>query len=274
MNDARPRIRPVPARAGDLVHALAAGPFHFSESRHLAPLPLHAHERPTITILLEGEYRETVGRRVIDATVASVLFRPGGAAHADRFGHEGAVNFVIEIDPRRATALHGYGALLEDVSCVRGPGLGALGRRMRGELRTPDGVAPLALEGLALELLAAATRHARRAERALTPWLARVRELIDARFADASLRMSDLAREADVHPVHLARAFREQYGLSPAEYVRQLRLEWAARAIREGKEPLATIAAEAGFVDQSHMTRVFRRRLLMTPAQLRRRYSP
>jgi AraC family transcriptional regulator len=98
-----------------------------------------------------------------------------------------------------------------------------------------------------------------------------VRQLLDARFAAADLRMSELAREADVHPVHLARAFRQRYGLSPTEYVRRLRLEWAARAVSDGKEPLAAIAAAAGFVDQSHMTRAFRRAMLPTPGQLRRR---
>src|SRR5262249_6478538 len=99
----------------------------------------------------------------------------------------------------------------------------------------------------------------------------RVRELLDARFADSDLRMSELAREADVHPVHMARAFRQRYGLSPTEYVRRLRLEWAARAVSDGKEPLAAHAAAAGFVDQRHMHRGFRRAFLVTPGQLRRR---
>jgi len=271
MMDTPPMLRPVPARADDLVHAVVAGPFHFSESRHHAPLAVHAHERATITLVLDGTYEETIGRRVVTATVAGVLFRPGGAAHADRFGSTGAVNLVVEIDPRRAAALAGYTALLDDVAWVPGPGFGGLARRMRAELYARDGLGLLALEGLTLELLAAASRQARTAERARTPWLTRVRELLDARFADGGLRMSEVAREAGVHPVHLARVFREHHGQSPTEYVRRRRLEWAARAITGGKLDLAAVAAAAGFADQSHLTRAFHRAFGVTPAQYRRR---
>jgi AraC family transcriptional regulator len=266
-----PEIRPVPARRGDLVRAVTAGPFQFSESHHRAPLAMHVHERPTITILLHGAFVETLRRRVIEARAASsVLFRPAGEPHADRFGTEGAVNLVIEIEPSKAESLRGYSARLDEVACLRGPGFDALTQRMRGELRASDGLAPLALEGLALELIAAATRDPRRSRTALPPWLKRVRELLDARFNDSALRMSDLALEANVHPVHLARVFRRCLGLSPTDYLRRLRVEWAARQITSSHRTLAEIADEAGFFDQSHLTRAFRRTFGVTPGQFRR----
>jgi AraC family transcriptional regulator len=274
MIEAPPTMRPVPARAGDLVRAVAAGPFHFSESRHRVPLTRHAHERPTITILLDGAYEETLARRVVEAHVpASVLFRPAGEPHSDRFGQSGALNLVIEVDPGRAEALRCHTSLLDEIACLRLRGVDALARRMHGELVTGDGLAPMALEGMALELLAAASRdHATLPrERSVPPWLVRARELLEARFADPTLRVAELAEAVGVHPVHFARAFRAQFGHSPSDHVRTLRLEWTARELRQGGRALADIAAAAGFVDQSHLTRAFRRRFGVTPGRFRRR---
>ena len=53
------------------------------------------------------------------------------------------------------------------------------------------------------------------------------------------------------------------------EYGRRARIEWAAAQIAAGDRPLAEIAAEAGFADQSHFTRLFRRYLGTTPGRFR-----
>src|SRR5262245_18087654 len=127
MVEIRPEIRPVPERHADLVRAVTAEPFHFSESHHRAPLPCHAHERTTITILLAGAFEETLRRRTIDATVASsVYFRPAGEPHADRFGRAGATNLAIEIDPTKAESLRGYADRLDEIACLRGDGFDVL----------------------------------------------------------------------------------------------------------------------------------------------------
>lgn len=64
----------------------------------------------------------------------------------------------------------------------------------------------------------------------------------------------------------LARQFRAAYGTSPDRYRTQRRLALARAAIERG-QPLARVAAEAGFADQSHMTRQFRRTYGVTPAR-------
>src|SRR5256885_155059 len=71
------------------------------------------------------------------------------------------------------------------------------------------------------------------------------------------------------HPASLARAFRAHYGLSVGEYGRRLRLAGAAAELAGSETPLAEIAANAGFADQSHFTRVFRRHVGTTPARYR-----
>ena len=58
------------------------------------------------------------------------------------------------------------------------------------------------------------------------------------------------------------------YGVSPSEYQRQLRVREARRLLAAGVAP-ATAAAEAGFADQPHLTRWFRRYYGITPAAYR-----
>jgi AraC-like DNA-binding protein len=79
-----------------------------------------------------------------------------------------------------------------------------------------------------------------------------------------------LAREVGVHPVALARAFRARFGSTPGAYLRQLRLAWSVSELTDGTRSIAEIAVEAGFADQSHFTRVFRRACGETPGAFRR----
>jgi len=69
-------------------------------------------------------------------------------------------------------------------------------------------------------------------------------------------------------------AFHERYGTSIGEYVRNARLDWAASRLVCGDEPLAALALEAGFADQSHLTRQFKRAYGLTPARWRALTSP
>ena len=81
--------------------------------------------------------------------------------------------------------------------------------------------------------------------------------------------MGDLAAEAGIHPVYLARAFRQRYGSSPAEYARRLRVEAARELLARCDLSLAQVAVEAGFSDQSHLSHQFRRVVGMSPGRYR-----
>jgi AraC family transcriptional regulator len=137
-------------------------------------------------------------------------------------------------------------------------------------MRTPDDLTPLSVSGLVLELLARAARLAApRPGRRPPAWLPMVRDLLHDRFTEP-LRVSDLAGVAGVHPVHLSRAFRAEYGLAVSAYLRALRVDWAAHRLRTTDESIAQVADDAGFADQSHLTRAMRARYGMTPMEWRR----
>ena len=80
--------------------------------------------------------------------------------------------------------------------------------------------------------------------------------------------LSDLAAPADVSRNQVIRDFKQVSGVTPGVYRRNLQLELAKEALRAGR-PLAQVAAEAGFSDQSHFSRMFRRAFGVTPNQYR-----
>lgn len=97
---------------------------------------------------------------------------------------------------------------------------------------------------------------------------AKAREAIDAHF-EQDLGLEDLAALAGTDRFRLTRAFSAAYGLPPHAYLVQRRLNRARALLAAGETP-ATAAAAAGFADQSHCGRWFRRAFGMTPAAYRR----
>jgi AraC-like DNA-binding protein len=85
----------------------------------------------------------------------------------------------------------------------------------------------------------------------------------------ATLDLSTLAREAGLSRFQILRAFKRRYGLPPQTYRLRVRVALAQKLLRSGERP-AAVAAEFGFVDQSHLTRHFKRLVGITPAQYMR----
>lgn len=99
-------------------------------------------------------------------------------------------------------------------------------------------------------------------------WLEKVRKILEQRFAEPC-KVSEIAAEAGVHPVHLAREFRKHYGSSVGEYLRKIRIEYACRELMDSNEAVTNIAFAAGFADQSHFSRTFKRLCGTTPGKYR-----
>lgn len=87
----------------------------------------------------------------------------------------------------------------------------------------------------------------------------------------SELNLADIGQAASLSPFHLTRVFKKAMGMSPHQYLVQVRVN-SARALLAagaGRRSLAEVAAAVGFADQSHLTRQFKRVLGLTPKQLR-----
>jgi AraC family transcriptional regulator len=213
-----------------------------------------------------------VGDRTLACPAGTVLTQPAGKRHANRIAPDGARGVVLQFDTADGVLPARCLALLDRINHFRDGPIAAAAWSLARELAAPDDVTPLAIEGLVLEILAEAARldqHFGRLHGELPSWLIRSTELVHARFRE-HLRIDDIADVAGVHPAHLAAVFRRVHRMPLGSYVRRLRVDWAADRLIGTNNPISAIAAEAGFADQAHLTRWFRRVTGVTPAAYRR----
>jgi AraC-like DNA-binding protein len=92
-----------------------------------------------------------------------------------------------------------------------------------------------------------------------------LRELIDARFRE-KVTLREVSGALNAHPAHLVRMFSREFGISPHKYLTSRRVDLARRLLLDGIPP-SLAAAEAGFCDQSHLSRHFTHMLGTSPGR-------
>ncbi len=259
---------------GALVNRWRVGNLSFSESVYppKASIKRHFHPHPYFSILICGSYRETYGGGVRECGPATAVLHPPGEEHADCFLDAGGCIFRFEIaDPESDRSLSRG---MWDATEVRNGRVRCLAARLYRESRTPDRFSPLAAEALALEILGEASRGGFMGDESGKPrWLIQATELLREALPE-SLTVRRIATVVGVHPVHLARVFRRNYGCSIGEYVRKWRVEVASRQLAKSTRPIAEIAASAGFADQSHLCRTLKALGGLAPKEFRAVFQP
>jgi AraC-like DNA-binding protein len=98
-------------------------------------------------------------------------------------------------------------------------------------------------------------------------------DFIDANLS-STLRISDLASNANLSHSHFARAFRRSFGESPHAYIARMRVQRAQTMMLTSVAPLQQIALDCGLSDQSHFSRLFARLVGEAPGAWRRARVP
>jgi AraC-like DNA-binding protein len=94
-------------------------------------------------------------------------------------------------------------------------------------------------------------------------------EVREALVEDPGRSLRELARVTSVSPHHLSRVFRTFTGQTISTHRMRLRARDALERLAGGERDLARVAADTGFVDQSHLCRILRQETGRTPSQLR-----
>jgi AraC family transcriptional regulator len=230
-------------------------------------LPWHSHENPYLLVVLGGALLERSGQRENECARGMLVLNSAREPHRDRIGATGARCLNVELGP---TWLHGEGHLAPAPRAAyrfAGRALDAVGR-LEAEFRRADACA-LEVESAVRGLIDEAIGSAVPPPRGAPGWLRRVIEMLHAEpMADVDVR--GLASAVGIHPAHLCRTFAARQGCTIGQYLRRLRADRALHAILHTTAPLARVAQEAGFTDQSHLTRAMREFYRTTPARLRR----
>lgn len=228
----------------------------------------HAHDHDQLCVVLEGHYQESCDANVLPLCAGNVLWRPAGGIHSNVVGAEDVSVILVDIEQPRSQKL-GLGSA-GGAECFVLGSLEEISRDLSCEVHRSDQASRVAIEGLVCLLAAHIGRLCALPRVAMPEWLWKARELIRSRYAHR-ITLSQVAAASGVHPATVALAFRRHLGKSVGEYVTDLRVAHARDEIESTRRPVAEIAQESGFYDESHMGRVFRRRFGVSPGTLRRR---
>jgi AraC family transcriptional regulator len=234
----------------------------------------HTHEDAYFSTTLQGGYSETAERTARVCAPASVVFHPANEAHTVEFRNTKVRIFRVVIGPRWRERVRPYSSILDTQAEFQGGMTACLAVRLYREFCRRDTVAPLAMEGLVLEILAEASRRQPDVTEPRPPrWLQQVRELLHEQFM-SRLSLEEIADLVGVHPVHLARVFRAHYRCTLSDYIRRLRIEFTCRQLVSSDLPLSQIALTAGFADQAHFSRTFKQFTGLTPTEYKKGFAP
>lgn len=233
-------------------------------------LSVHFHERPNFCLVLKGGCTERLGNQTVDFKPLTLGFLAPGDEHSLQTNRAPIRCFGIEPSPTLIERLRECSLEIKTSIYTRGGLAVDLLMKIYREFYLGDDASFLAIEGLLLELLveAARRRSLLTEEKRPSLWLKQAEELLRASFS-SPLQLPAIANAVNVHPVHLAREFRRHFKCTIGEYVRRLRVDFAQRELSHGSAPLVAIALSAGFSDQSHLTREFKRITGFTPLQYR-----
>lgn len=242
--------------------------------------PRHSHDQYGIGLIHRGAQRSASGFGRVEAGPGElIMVNPGEVHDGVPLAEEGRQWSMLYFEP---SLLHELASELElpfsaEISLVRPVAQDQqlqqhfvrLFRRVtcvrQGQQTQVDEVARLAAEECALTTLVYLLSHHSQA-RPLMPVSATV-ERVRQRLADEPLQapsLQELAAMVGVSRFNLIRSFNKVLGLSPHAYLLQQRLHLARRLLLQGHKPVDA-ALQAGFADQSHMTRLFRRQYGITP---------
>jgi AraC family transcriptional regulator len=229
-------------------------------------LPEHEHEDPSIVAVIAGGWDETVESRSFVCRPGSFLVKPAGAKHANSYGTEHSRSITIQLAVTCAAqwecSRKAFGGSVQFQSPKTAMRLTALLRR------PADYASRMQLEEEVASILSLITvsDSGRRAPGLVRCLKAARDDLLDGRLH--GMQLVDVAMECGLTPSAFTHAFRREFGSTPSSLVRRRRIENACALLRTG-EPLSKIAAIAGFADQAHFNREFKRAFRTTPALYR-----
>jgi AraC-like DNA-binding protein/quercetin dioxygenase-like cupin family protein len=245
-----------------------------AESRH--HFPRHSHEEYGIGLILDGAQRSLSGRGMVEASAGDIItVNPGEVHDGMPIADRARTWRMLYLDPSVVMAL---------VSEIRESGTGHFEfhhpvlhdrrtrERLAALLAATDPASAQGLDEEALLLLIADLAGIREAADIGNRRLDQARARIDDDPVRAA-SLTELAQICGLSRFQFLRAFARETGLTPHAYLLQRRIDMARRLMAGGL-PIASAAVDAGFSDQSHLTRHFVARYGISPGAFQRAAAP
>jgi len=233
-------------------------------------LPRHSHASSHFVLVVRGTYITEARNQDRLYGPGTLIYNPLGTTHRDRF-HNGCGRFLT-ITPS-ATVARMLDARSPVSLVIHQPGaIAAAARTRRQMFEEHCGLVLELVEASCLDLAGAISNSFETETQHVPSWLVKARQMMRD-YCTNGITVRAVGNYLGIHPVHLARAFRRYFHVSPSEYVSRCRIRRARDLLVTSRLSLAEIAIEVGFSDQSHLTNSFKRETAMTPAAYRRLHS-
>jgi AraC-like DNA-binding protein len=225
-------------------------------------MPPHTDKLSRISIILNGELKESAGPEDVIATAGSLVIKPNHTIHEDIFGAQPVKSLSIGF--RDDSLLTNN---FNKWQWISHPKVNVLGIRLWTEMLRVKNEKELmnCFDSFFSEV--ALLKYNATGKPAF--WLEQLKGLLEKNLSEPE-NIQVLSHKLSLHRVYLARAFKKKYGVSPVEFRKYARVAAAFLDLSLTPKPLVAIAYDAGFSDQSHMNREFRSHAGCTPATFRK----
>ena len=236
---------------------------------------VHTHADAHLILVLEGAYQTSAKARKSGGAKAPLLvLNPPRTEHQDCFHPDQALPharfFSMTLSPALWLRWQDAIDLPSQASSAQGAELQALAQAWLRLCAAPWTTCADMEEGLTAAFASfSPTSMANGSQSSV--WVARLRQQLRAQVMEGveAPCLGDIAREFGVHPVYMARAFRKNTGVSPADYVRGAQLDKAVWLLRSTSLPLAELAQVCHYFDQAHLAHAFKAAYGVTPGAYR-----
>jgi AraC family transcriptional regulator len=228
----------------------------------------HAHEHGKLCLLIQGKYHERIGRQTIHYKPFHCVYHPPGFDHTDDVGENGARLLSLSFDRALFDEIDTHRVDLTPLRDLTGHR--QVWRILRLFTASRD-LLPIEIEAAAVNIITEIVSAPTEIPGSLLS-LRVARDFITENYR-SNLTLAEVAQAVDLHPVYLGQLFTRKARQTLGDFVNDLRVRSAAEDLSCGSMPLADIAAANGFYDQSHFSRVFSRKVGVSPGAFRRRYQ-
>ena len=234
--------------------------FHLSLTTYYdpIPIPLHCHENPYLSVNLGCVYKEvnTTSERTIQS--GEIILRPTHYEHKNIFSKGNGICFNLEIiNLSNSEIAH----LFQDVA-IKPTGL----EWYKLVVAFINNYPPDELECLIQETLLNDAEAVYSIRKPI--WFKKIIAQIQEEY-DTTLSLDYISKTVNLHPIYMARKFKQLSGLTIGEYIRKVRTEKAFNLLSSSQNSLTDVGLQAGFYDLPHFSKTFQTTFGQNPQNFR-----
>lgn len=229
----------------------------------------HYHENAYFTFILQGKLIEGNKKESYNCSAGSLLFHSWQEPHYNIKPEGYTRGFHLEFDENYFENLDFDTSHFQGSFKIENPDIKILLYKILRETKIYDRLTLISIQTILFDIFGKMILVAQSSSDKKPQWVKKIKEILHENYVE-TLSLEFLAKEANIHPIHLSRAFSKHFHCTLGEYVRKIRIEKSLSLLSDKRLSLAEIAFNCGFADQSHFGRSFKGINGVSPSEYRK----